>query len=644
VWGVVLLAAASLPAWAQETDAQKTDVQKTGDVQNLSIEQLADVQITSVSRRPEPLNQAPASVYVITAEDIRRSGYGSLPDVLRLAPNLEVAKINGYAYTITARGFNSSGAANKLLVLIDGRSVYSPLGSTVFWENIDVPLVNIERIEVVSGPGGTLYGANAVNGVINIITKNAADAKGGMLDARLGLSGDNFGNGYRGVLRYGFTPWDGGSVYLYGQLSHGGGTPPVKITDTSQTGWVRDDLGFRFDQILGRDSFNFEGDLYADHTPDQNLEKARGGNMNVHWVHAFDSGDSFSAQISGDDATRILPGTSREQLNTYDLQLQHNMSLGWNDAFIWGGEYKQFKESYYSSTISAFADPTTTISLENIFAQDVIPLLPDLKLTLGLKAENNSYSGLDLMPNVRLAWQITDSGMIWAAASQAVRTPSKVDRELDVPGLVEPSPNFGSEKLTAYELGYRDELLPRLSFSASLYYNVYGDLRSEQGMPVTIVPVALANGAEEDTYGAEIWGSYGLTDWWRLNAGVNWLGKDFRNKPGFMDLGNGASGGTDPATQVQLRSQMNLYGNWEFDAGLRSVGEVTQATPTAAKISLVPAYVEADVRLGWHVFPRTEVDFSGTNLLHDRHLEANDSGYAPQYIPRSFVISLRQSF
>ena len=234
------------------------------------------------------------------------------------------------------------------------------------------------------------------------------------------------------------------------------------------------------------------------------------------------------------------------------------------------------------------------------------------------------------MPNVRLAWQITDSGMIWAAVSQAVRTPSKVDRELDVPGFVLPSPNFGSEKLTAYELGYRDEILPRLSFSASLYDNVYGDLRSDQGTPVTIVPDRAGERRERRYLRRRNLGQLWAHRLRRLNAGFNWLGKDFRNKPGFMDLGNGASGGADPATQVQLRSQMNLSGNWEFDTGLRSVGEVTQATPDhPAKISLVPAYVEADVRLGWHVFPRTEVDFSGINLLHDRHLEANDLRFRP---------------
>jgi iron complex outermembrane receptor protein len=628
-FGIALLMAANLPASAQNS----------GDVQSLSLEQLANVEITSVSRRPEPLNQAPAAVYVITAEDIRRSGYGTLPEVLRLAPNLEVAKMNGFAYTITARGFNSPESANKLLVLIDGRSVYSPLASTVFWENIDVPLAQIERIEVVSGPGGTLYGANAVNGVISIITKNAADTKGGLLDARVSTGG-----GYRGMLRYGFSPWDGGSLALYGQLGRSGGAEPALAADTTKTGWTRDDLGFRFDQILGGDTFNFEGDTYADHTPDQNLEKARGGNLNFQWTHQFSAGDSLALQMSGDDSTRNLTGSAREELRTYDAQIQHDTSLGWNDAFIWGGEYRQFKESYYA-TKALFADPTTTISLENIFAQDEIPIVPKLKLTLGLKAENNSYSGLDWMPNVRLAWQKSDTGMIWAAVSQAVRTPSKVDREFQFPGILLPSPDFGSEKLTAYELGYRGQPLTGFSVSASFFYNVYGDLRSYQAPPGTLRPITLANGAKDNSYGAELWATYAINDWWRLSAGANWLLRDLRNKPGFIDLSNGQAGGQDPATQAQLRSFMNLTPDWELDAALRSVGKVTQQIPGITQISLVPGYVESDLRIGWHITPNTELDFSGLNLLHDRHLEANDPiTFAPQYVGRSYVFSLRQGF
>ena len=630
---MMLLATAIVPARAQGTD-----------VNALSLEQLANVEVTSVSRRPEPLNRAPSSIFVITNEDIRRSGFASLPEVLRLAPNLEVAKINGYTYTISARGFNSPESANKLLVLIDGRSIYSPLASTVFWENIDVPLADIERIEVVSGPGGTLYGANAVNGVINIITKNAADTKGGLVEARTAVSGNGLG-GYRGMLRYGFEPWDGGAVRLYGQVTRGGSTPPVSALDTSKTGLARADMGFRFDQVLGADTFDMEGEIFADHTTQSNLEKARGANLNLHWTHNFDGGDSLMAQFTGDNSARIIPG-QREELTTYGVQIQHNTSVFGTDAFIWGGEYRQFKESYYTPGLGfGFANPSNTISLWNVFAQEEYPLLDNLKATLGLKLEDNSYSGLDPMPNIKLAWQVSDTDMLWASFSQAVRTPSKVDRELAAPGILLPSPNFQSEKLTAYELGYRGEPAPRLSLSATLFYNLYDDLRSDQPTPVTVFPITLVNGTKGNTWGTEIWAKYGLTDWWGLSAGYTWLNKDFYTKPGFIDIANGQSEGQDPASQGQIRSQMNLFRDFEFDVDLRGVGKVTTGLSGTAPVSLVPGYPEGDVRLGWHVFPSTELDFTVNNILHDRHLEVRDPSTAPpQYVTRSFVLSIRQSF
>ena len=629
--GMIVLAAAGTPVRAQNSS----------DPNNLSLEQLGDAEVTGVARRPEPLNKTPAAVYVITAEDIRRSGTGSLPEVLRLAPSLEVAKMNGYAYTVTARGFNSPESSNKILVLIDGRSVYSPLASTVFWENVDVPLADIARIEVVTGQGGTLYGANAVNGVINIITKNAADTQGGLADARVNVTS----GAYRTMLRYGITPWDGGAVRLYGQASRNGGSQPQTAADLTKTGWQRYDGGFRFDQILGANTFNLEGDLYDNHDPQQALEKGHGADLNAHWTHAFDSGSSIVTQATFDQSARLIPG-QREQLQSYDFQAQHNTSLGWNDSFSWGGEFRQFKESYYTGTLAfGFTNPSTAITIGSGFAQDEIALLSHLKLTLGLKAEDNSYSGLDLMPNVRLAWETSDSGLLWAAVSQAERTPSKVDRELQAPGILLPSPNFESEKLTAYEAGYRGEALTHLEFSASLFYNVYGDLRSDQPTPVTVLPITLANGLKADTYGAEVWAKYVVNDWWRVTAGFNWLHRDLTNDPGFTDLAKGQTGGQDPASQAQLRSYMNLFDNWELDTSLRYVGKVTQELPGAGQLSLVPSYVESDVRLGWRVSPQTEIGFNALNLLHDRHLEANDpSTYAPQYVGRSFLLNLRQSF
>lgn len=607
----------------------------------MSLEQLGGVEITSVSRRPEPLAKAPAAVYVITAEDIRRSGATNLPEALRLAPNLEVARLNAFAYTVTARGFNSAESSNKLAVYIDGRSVYSPLASTTFWENLDLPMSDIERIEVVSGPGGTLYGANAVNGVINVVTKNAADTQGGFINASGGTLDNKF------LLRYGFSPWAGASVRLYGRLARTDHTAPLLTTDTSQTAWQQNELGLRFDQKLDSDTFMLEGDYYNNRTPDQKLEKGRGGDVTGHWSHQFDGGDSLDLQASYDKSTRVVVGNAREVLATYDAQLQHNSTLGWGDSFVWGGEYRNWNEGYFTpgSVANYFVNNTTNISLGSIFAQDVFPLAQDLKLTLGVKGENNSYSGFDVLPNLRLAYQASDTALLWASVSRAVRTPSKVDRELEAPGILLPSPDFASETMNAYELGYRGQPLPNFSLSASLYYNDYDDLRSIQGAPVTIFPVILANGAAGAAYGTEIWGNYTVNDKWRLSAGFNWLLRDFHNKPGYTDLGQGETEGQDPPYQVQLRSQMNLWDRLEFDIGLRGIGAVTQKNLVGGQMHLVPAYAEADARIGWRLTGSTQLSLDGYNLLHDHHLEAYDPGtFAPQYIPRSFLLNIRQSF
>src|SRR4051812_42953079 len=303
------------------------------DVGQLTIEQLANVEITSVSRRPEPLAQAPASIFVLSSEDIRRAGSMNLPEALRLAPNLEVARMNGFAYTISARGFNSPESSNKLLVLIDGRSVYSPLASSVFWENVDVPLADIARVEVVSGPGGTLYGANAVNGVINVITKDAGQTQGALLDATIGTTDAKI------MGRYGFSPWEGGALRFYGKVSHANNTSPVSVLDTARTAWARNQGGFRLDQSFAQDSLTFQGDIFANSTPAMDIERGRGYNLSGRWNHEFESGSSLELQIYNDENSRILPGLAREQLDTFDILIQHSGALWWNDTFIWGGEY-----------------------------------------------------------------------------------------------------------------------------------------------------------------------------------------------------------------------------------------------------------------------------------------------------------------
>ncbi|KAA0595298.1 iron complex outermembrane receptor protein [Azospirillum lipoferum] len=605
------------------------------DLSTLSIEELGAIKVTSISKRPEPLSDAAAAVYVITAEDIRRSGATSLPEALRLAPNLEVARLNTAGYTVTARGFNSPESSNKLQVMVDGRSVYSPVASTVFWEGVNVPLSEIERIEVVSGPGGTLWGANAVNGVVNVITRSAGDSTGGFAEVGAGSGERN------GTLRYGVKAADG-AMALRGYLTGFDRRSSFAVTrgDASTDAFDGSQAGFRLDGKTGDGaaggaaSYTLQGDLYRNHTEwlDTTLH---GGNLLGRWTHKLGDGSSVQLQAYYDQQNRdYLVATDRVQ--TFDVQAQHNVALGSRHQLVWGAQYRVWQSAFRSLVAFGFPDEDKTISLGSLFAQDEVTLAPKLKLTVGLKAEYNSYSGFDLLPNLRLAWRLSDAHMLWTAVSRSVRTPSRIDRELSGGGILAPSPDFQSERLTAYEVGYRGQPTANSRVALSAFYNVYDDLRTTS-MTGGGLPIMLRNDMEGSTYGVEGWGSYGLTSWWTLHAGANWLHKSLRLKPGANDLSRFQAAGQDPAYQLQLRSRMNLTPEVEFDATLRRVGRVA--------VSNVPAYTEADLHLGWHVTPALELSLFGQNLLHARHLEAYDpSNNAPRAIGRSIYARLRVGF
>jgi iron complex outermembrane receptor protein len=606
--------------------------QSVQELRNLSIEDLAEIEITSVSKRPEALSQAPAAVYVISSEDIRRSGARRLVEALRLAPNLEVARLNAFTYTVTARGFNSPESANKLLVLIDGRSVYSPLGSTVFWEAVDVDLDDVERIEVISGPGGTLYGANAVNGVINVITRSSGDTQGGLAD----LGGGN--KEARGTLRYGGRLGSFGTWRVYGTGFAQDRTSPVLPGDQSTDTWHGGQAGFRADGSTGDDAFTLQGDLYNNQV-DASVEKLWGGNVLGRWTRRLGAASTFALQAYYSDDVRWQPGL-KDSLETYDLQAQHNLTVGAHEL-VTGAEFRAWREGIFSAGPFLFPTPEATLYLGNVFGQDTIALRSDLKLTVGTKFEANTFSGLDVLPNVRLGWQAAQNAFLWSAVSRAVRTPSRIDRELQAAGFLAPSPGFRSEKLTAFELGFRAQPLPRATMSASAYYDLYDDIRTDE-FTAGGLPIVLGNGIEGDTYGIEIWGSYDVLDWWRLKPGFNWLHKNLHLKPGHNDFSQFQAAGQDPAYQAQLRSEMNVSETVELDAALRLVGPVSRP-PLASE--LVSSYVEADARIGWHVTRAVELSLDGSNLLHSRHIEAFDpSTTAPRYISRTVFARLRTQF
>ena len=615
--------------------AHAQQIASIDDLRALSITQLANVEITSVSKRPQPISTASAAAYVITADDIRRSGARNIPEALSLAPNLEVARLNAYNWTITARGFNSPESSNKLLVLIDGRSVYSPLADAVYWELLDVPVADIERIEVLSGPGGSLYGANAVNGVIDIVTRNSADTRGLAADMTAGNTERS------GTVRYGGTLGDHASFRIYATGFDRNATKEAAPNENFDDAWRGGQIGFRADQHVDRDALMLAGDIYENSPVDNDgINKVWGGSFQARWTRQLENADTLSI-LAYYDNQEHSSSNLQDRLDTYDIQLQHDMQARDAHTITWGGEARIWREDLHSTGLFFFAKPLTTIGLGNIFAQDQIALNHALTLTAGLKAEYNTYSGVDWMPSVHIGWRIEDNSLLWAAISRAVRTPSKIDRELQAPGILLPSPHFASETLTAYEVGYRSQPLTNMSLSVSLYYNVYDDLRSDPYANGTSLPVILANGLKGNTYGVEVWSSYGVADWWRLNAGFNWLGRNFHLAPGQTDFSQLQAAGEDPHWQAQLRSDMNIAPNLELETAVRGIGQVERLLNTGP-FTVVPAYVEADMRVGWQFVDGLVLSLDGRNLLHNRHLEVNDPSTSPSRdIERSVYVSLR---
>lgn len=572
----------------------------------LSLAELGEIEVTSVSKRPERLREAAAAIHVITGDDLRRSGVNSLPDALRLAPNLQVGRITGLNYAVSARGFNSLEASNKLLVLIDGRSVYSSLHSGVFWDFHDVMLEDVERIEVVSGPGGTLWGANAVNGVINVITRRPAESLGGLVSAGIGTLDRDI------AARYGGAVGDKAAYRVYVKAFERGPTvnaAGVKFPDD----WDRFQGGVVAEWTGARDSVRIQGDIFESAFEDFPSDIS-GGNALIRWSHTFGNGTPLNVQAYYDRTHRIAPPGIDETVNVYDLDLQHTFEVGERHAIVWGGGYRSTRSSFANATPFELVNRTRALDLANVFIQDEISLSPRLTLTAGLKLEDHEYTGLEYLPNVRVAWQVRPDTLLWAAVSRAVRTPSRIDRELisRAPGFFGPSPDFDSESLVAYEAGVRAHPAADLSLAVAAFYNVYDDLRAT-ARPPGGGPARFVNAMQGHTYGVEASGIYNLAEWWRVSASVNVLRKSLHIMPGVNDFSNMQAGGNDPDVQYAIRTQINPVADVEIDAGLRGVDELPRP--------LVPAYVELDARLAWRATDTVELSVAGFNLLDAHHPE-----------------------
>jgi iron complex outermembrane receptor protein len=617
---LVYLAYGSAARAAQGIDAQ--------DLENLSIEQLAQIQVRSASKTEEPLSSAPTALYVITNKDIIDSGATSLPEALRLAPNLQVQRIDASQYAITARGFNGLEAGNKLLAQIDGRSIYTPLASSVFW-NLHSPLLeDIQQIEVISGPGGTLFGPNAVNGVINITTKDATDTIGGLARVTAGALERTAG------LRYGFPIGETGAMRVYADWHDNEGFPAApgrpEVNDDFR-GWQ---AGLRSDFGDDGNHFTVQGDLFHDDSDTLSGDNLKGGNLLARWRRSLGDSSSFQLQAYYDDFRRELLETV-DSVKTFDGQGQFNLSSGAHQ--IVAGAGIRTTDDLFINDLNVFelVPDSKRLWVYNVFAQDRFSVAPTVDVIAGVKVEKSTFVGWQLLPNLRIAWQPNARNLLWAAVSRAVRTPSRIDQQLEAPGFLLQAPDFTSEKLVAVEAGYRAQPSRSISFSVNGFVNFYDDIRTTEFATDSTPPFQLKNGREGTTNGVEAWATMQVTPVWRLWLGGSTLWKDLHLKLGHIDLAPFNALGSDPNWQLTARSEFDLAPRLQLNLHGRAVGHIDQAPELGS-------YVELGGRLAYRLTDQLELYLDANNLFHRKHQESNNQ--AAQLPERSILVGTRVTF
>jgi iron complex outermembrane receptor protein len=643
-WGraalVILLAfAASLPA----LPAAAAD---PPDLLSLSIDELIKIEVISVSKRAQPLSEAPAAVTVITSEDIRRSGMTTVPDLLRMVPGLHVANINSSTWAITSRGFNGQ-FANKLLVMVDGRSVYTPLFSGTYWDVQDLVLEDIERIEVVRGPGGTLWGANAVNGVINIITKEASQTQG-LLVSSLAGSLDRTGV----AARYGGAYGEDLHYRVDAKYFNRGNFEDLGGFDANDD-WHLGQGGLRLDwNATGRDRVTVQGRAYGGAADETSLtlipaeSDLRGGHVLARWNRFLDDTSDLQLQMYYDRTERKSPFAGEDR-DTFDLELQHRFQPFSRHDVVTGAGYRLTHDDIRNTPTVSYAPIERTVHLASAFVQDEFSLLPEqLTFTIGSKFEYNTYTGFEYQPGARLFWRPHERHSAWAAVSRAVRSPSRAENDVQllVPEAAGPqdfnlllgSDRFDSEDLLAYEVGYRTNPFSFLSLDVAAYYNEYDDVRSlEPGLPLldfpapglVTVPATAGNLVDATGYGVEVATNWTLTDFWRISGGYTFMKLDIDAGSSSDPTATGQEGDT-PEHQFYLRSLVDLPWNVELDTALYYVGKVPNQGASR--------YARLDVRLGWRPRPYWEFSLVGQNLTDGSHQEFGPSfSSLPTSVPRS---------
>lgn len=616
---LLLLAAAMAIAPARAAPAEDA----VRDLARMSLEELASVEVMSVARTPQALSDAPASVYVITREEILRTGVRSIPEALRLAPNLQVRQLNASEYEISARGLGGApdlqNFPNKILILIDGRSVYSPLFSGVYYDAQDVFMDDIERIEVVSGPGGTLWGANAMHGVINIITRAAAETVGGRVRAAAGNREQGLGARYGGKLD------DRGHYRVYAKTFSRGAE---RLDDGRSAGddWRKVQAGFRIDlERGGNQALTFQGDAWT-----ARQDQAGAGHLDFSGVNALGrwsrTGRRSETQVQAyvDRTERSAPGDGVAfDLNTFDVEFQQLLRLGRSHSLVWGAGHRLHRYDIANSPALAFQPPRRSLQLSHAYAQDTIALARALKLALGLKLEDNPYSGRILLPDASLSWSPRTEVLVWGRVARGIRSPTPFD--VDVTETVDGmlflvgNPRFREEDVTAWEIGYRGQPSDSVSYSITAFFHDYDELRTIEIDPDTLLPLRWGNSMEGESWGFEGWANLQLTDWWRLSPGFRTLKKrlDFTADSTSPLLGLGVEqAGNDPDWEAMLKSSMDVGCCLSFDAVLRRVDELPDPQ--------LSDYYELTARLGWRISDVLELSVTGLNLLRSDHREYPD--------------------
>jgi iron complex outermembrane recepter protein len=612
-------------------------------LKQLSLTELGNIEVTTVSKEPEKLSKTPAAIYVLTQEDIRRSGATSIPEVLRLVPGVEVARINANQWAVGIRGFGSS-FSKSVLVLIDGRSVYTPLFAGVYWDVQNVLLEDIERIEVIRGPGGTIWGSNAVNGVINIITKNAKDTRGSYASTRAGNIDQN-----RSAVRYGNGH---GRNLDYRAYAMGFGVAPAFHPDgDNYDPWQLGQAGFRADsQLTDRDTLTVQGDLYKGNIGQQvaigyysppaqrtvdGTQDASGGNVLARWHREFSRSSDIQVQGYYDRTYRLGPQLG-ESRNTFDVDFIHHLVLPYRNEIIWGAGARWSPSDLIQTVPTVnFAPHHESDNIYSTFVQDQIAILPDkLWLTVGSKFEHNIFTGWENEPSGRLLWMPTPHQTFWASVTRAVRTPSRIDEDLELTGFVSAPPpvyicicdnrKFVSETLLGYEAGYRKLVNSRFYLDIAAFHNRYNDLTSYGVPTISIVPspppysilvsLPFANGIMGSTDGGEVAPDWKATSWMELRAAYSYVTLDLEDKATHTKTSYVSSyEGASPHNQGTAEVILSLPKGFEFSPTYRYTGSLP--------VQLVNSYQTVDARLGWRFAKNFELSLVGQNLLQPRHPE-----------------------